>query len=202
MGETRPCFLLVICLALLIPTATACQAPPPHEFAGAELNAPQPAPNFELTSAAGPVQLNNFAGNYVFLYFGYTFCPDVCPITLQTLKNAKSTLPPDRAERVQVLMVTVDPERDTADRLAEYMAYFDDSFIGLTGSQNDIDAAGEPFGIFYEKMDGSPATGYLINHSSRFYLIDPTGTARIAYPHDTTAEQLTTDLNHLMDNES
>ncbi|MCB0034635.1 MAG: SCO family protein [Anaerolineales bacterium] len=184
---------------LLLLFLLSCQTAPPHEFAGTRLSAPHPAPDFELASAAGPVHLSDYEGDYVFVYFGYTFCPDVCPITLQTLKNVKDGLSAEEAERMQVIMVTVDPERDTPERLAEYMDYFDSAFVGLSGEVDAIDAAAEPFGVFYEKQEGSAATGYLVNHTARFFLIDPSGDAIIAYPHSTTAAAVTADLNYLME---
>lgn len=188
--------ILIFLFALLL---VGCSAP--HEFGGAELSAPQPAPDIELLSASGPVHLSDFRGKYLFVYFGYTFCPDVCPLTMSTLRSVREKLP-EQADQIQVVMITVDPERDTPDVLATYLGYFDDSFIGLTGSQTDIDAMSEPFGVFYEKQEGSAATGYLINHSARFYLIDPAGNARVAYPHEADADQVVADLEYLLRSES
>lgn len=188
---------MVILVGLLL--VVGCGTP--HEFAGTLLSEPQPAPDFELISADGPVQLSDYQGQYVYLYFGYTFCPDICPTTLATLKNVRAELGED-ADKMQVLMVSVDPERDTPDQLATYMGYFDESFVGVTGEQSAIDAAGEPFGVYYERHEGSAASGYLIDHTARFYLVDPNGDARVAYPHSTTYEQVLNDLNYLIANES
>lgn len=148
-------------------------------------------------SVDGPVSLLDFAGKYVFVYFGYTFCPDICPTTLLTLKKVREQLV-DGADRVQVIMVSVDPERDTPETLDTYVHYFDDSFVGITGSKEEIDALGDPFGVYYEKGEGSAATGYLINHSARVYLIDPSGNARVAYPHGISAEEIVKDLEFLL----
>jgi protein SCO1/2 len=124
----------VLSLAFLL-LLLGCQFAAPHEFAGLELTAPQPAPNFTLESADGPVQLSDYQGKFVFLYFGYTFCPDACPTTMTTLAQLQRQLGDD-ADQVQVIMITIDPERDTAENMAEYVAFFDDSFVGLTGEKS------------------------------------------------------------------
>jgi protein SCO1/2 len=185
--------LAVFCLAGC--TATT------HEFAGATLEDPQPVPDFTLTSAEGPVSLSDFRDQYVFLYFGYTFCPDFCPTTLAKLRQVRGELGED-ADRMQVLMVSVDPERDTPEVLAEYVDAFDPAFVGLTGTTAEIDAAGEPYGLFYQRNEGSAATGYLVDHTTRTYLIGPDGRALVAYPHDATADAMLADLRWLMEQES
>ncbi len=189
----------IILLLLLALALTSCAAP--HQFAGTPLSAPHPAPAQALQSADGPVSLLGFKGQYVFVYFGYTYCPDICPVTLMTLKHVREELA-DQGDRVQVIMVSVDPERDTPESLATYVGYFDDSFIGMTGEKAEIDALGEPFGVYYEKGEGSEATGYLINHSALVYLLDPDGNARVAYPHSVTTEEILTDLQYFFRTES
>lgn len=177
---------------------SACAAP--YEFAGAELTAPQPVPDTTLESAAGPVSLTDFAGQYTYLYFGYTFCPDICPTSLATLKQVQDGLG-EQSDEMAVVMVTVDPERDTPERLAEYMAHFDGSFVGLSGTDEQITEVGAPFGLYYARNAGSEATGYLVDHTSRIYLIDRAGNARVAYAHGTTAEAMQRDLEHLLESE-
>lgn len=189
--------LFVLCMLPIL--LLGCSAP--HEFAGTELSAPHPVPDIELMSADGPVQLSDFRGKYVVLYFGYTFCPDACPLTLSMLTGVRKQLA-GQADQLQVVMVSVDPERDTPEVLDTYVHYFDDSFVGITGSKADIDALGEPFGIYYEKGEGSEATGYLMIHSTRFYLIDPDGNAIVSYPHETTDDQVVTDLQYLFEHGS
>jgi len=147
------------------------------------------------------VRLSDFQGKYLFVYFGYTFCPDVCPLTLSTLQSVRKRMP-EEASQIQVVMISVDPERDTPEVLAKYMSYFDDTFVGITGSPEEIASIGEPFGLFYEKGEGSAATGYLISHSARAYLIDPEGNARVAYPHGATDDQIIADLKYLFETES
>lgn len=172
-----------------------------HELAGAVMDPPQPVPDFTLyTEGNTPVSLSDFRGQYVYIYFGYTFCPDFCPTTMSALTRARRELG-DEADRMQVVMITVDPERDTPDVVANYVRFFDPSYVGLSGTTAEIDAAGEPFGIFYQKHPGSAASGYLVDHSTRTYLIDPEGNYRVAYPYETTPEQFAADLRWLMENE-
>ena len=186
----------VLSLAFLL-LLLGCQFAAPHEFAGLELTAPQPAPNFTLESADGPVQLSDYQGKFVFLYFGYTFCPDACPTTMTTLAQLQRQLGDD-ADQVQVIMITIDPERDTAENMAEYVAFFDDSFVGLTGEKAEIDAAGAPFGVYYEKEEGSAATGYLMSHTTRVYLLDREQNARVAYALDAGVDAIAADIHFLL----
>lgn len=187
-----------VCLFLLLLLLVSCQ--PPHEFAGAQLSAPHPAPDTLLESANGAVRLQDFQGKYTFVYFGYTFCPDVCPTTLSVLKRVQANFG-EAADKIAVVMITVDPERDTPERLAEYMAYFDDSFIGLSGSKGAIDEIGEPFGLYYHKHEGSENSGYLVDHTARVYLLDQASNAIIAYPYEVTADLIINDLNYLIENQ-
>ena len=189
--------LLVALLFLFVLTSCGLAPPPePHEFAGAMVNNPQPAPDFTLESVNGPVRLSDFEGQYVYIYFGYTFCPDVCPATMNELAKLHEMLG-EEADQIQVVMVTVDPARDTAVVLADYMAFFDESFIGLTGTDAEIAAVAQTYGVFYEAHEGTAESGYLVDHSTRTYLINPTRTPILAYPFDVTAESMARDLAHL-----
>lgn len=173
-----------------------------RELAGATLDPPIAVPDFTLMADGDqPVSLSDYRGDYVYLYFGYTFCPDACPITLSKLAQLRQQLGDD-ADRVQVIMVTVDPERDTPAALAEYVTRFDPSFIGLAGAPEAIDAAGQPFGLYYQRNEGTTSGGYLVDHTTRTYLIDPQGNALVAYPHDAPVESLLGDLRWLIDRES
>ncbi|MCO5192026.1 MAG: SCO family protein [Anaerolineae bacterium] len=189
--------LLLLCLSWIV-ILTACNSEPSsdHTFAGATYTEPIEIPNFTLTGADGPVSLDDFAGQYVFAYFGYTFCPDVCPATLAELARVREQLG-DEADKVQVLMVTVDPERDTPQKTQEYASHFDPSFIGLSGTKAEIDTAAQPFGIYYEKHEGSAESGYLVDHTARAFLIDTEGRARVAYPFEARAEAIVADLQYL-----
>lgn len=189
----RSLFTILILSFLLAGCGQTAVSESERDFAGALVNSPRPVPDFTLTSADGPVSLSDFAGKYVFLYFGYTYCPDICPGTLANLAAVRKALGDD-ADKVQVIMVTVDPPRDTPEVLGEYVAHFDPSFIGLSGSKEEIDAAGAPLHIYYEKHEGTETTGYLIDHTARAYLLDPAGNARVAYPHDAPRDGIVADL--------
>ncbi len=178
---------------------TGCQTQ--HDFSGTELSAPHPAPDITLNSVDGPVNLHDFKGKYTFVYFGYVFCPDVCPSTMSMLTRVKKGLGED-ANQIEVIMVTLDPERDTPEKLAEYMNYFDSSFIGLSGDMETIDQLREPFGIYYQRQEGSVATGYLIDHSARFYLLDRDTNAIVAYPHGTLSDVVIKDITYLIKQDS
>lgn len=187
---------------LLIMLALAGCGGGTHEFAGATLDPPLAVPDFTLTADGDqPVNLTDFRGQYVYLYFGYTFCPDACPITLSKLAQLRQQLGED-ADRVQVIMVTVDPERDTPAALADYVTRFDPTYIGLAGTKEAIDAAGQPFGLYYQRNEGTTTGGYLVDHTTRTYLIDPDGNALVAYPHDAPVESMLADLRWLLGRES
>lgn len=170
----------------------------PYSFHGMILQSPTQATNFTLTSQNGqPVSLRDFQGKLVLLYFGYTTCPDVCPTTLADLHLARAALG-KQGDEVQVLMVTVDPERDTQPIMADYMSHFDTSFIGLTGTPEQIAEVATYYGIYYEKQEGNSALGYLMNHTATVMAIDKDGYLRVVFPFGTPAEDITADLDYLL----
>ena len=152
-----------------------------------------PAADFTLDSTLGrPVALSEFRGRPVLLYFGYTTCPDVCPTTLGDLRAAVQALGSD-ADKVQVLFVSVDPERDTVDRLRTYLGAFDPAFVGLTGPLAEVEAIASRFGVFFQKSSVQSAAGYLVDHTSAVLLIDADGALRLMFPYGTTGEQIAGD---------
>ena len=195
-----PALLAVPCLALLLAGPAAGQSMHSLELLRGEevgIN-----PRYLLQDPNGrAVTQEEFRGRFQLIAFGYTYCPDFCPTTLAKLRQIRSELGDD-AGRMQVIMISVDPERDTPDLLARYTAAFDASFVGLTGAPDEIDAVGDTYGLFYQKHEGSAATGYLVDHSTRTYLIGPDGRALVAYPHDATADAILADLRWLLDQES
>lgn len=185
-------------LVLMVVAGVALRWLRPPQMHGIVLQSPDRAADFTLTASTGePMSLSDLRGRYVLIYFGYTFCPDVCPTTMNDLRTAIRTLGP-KAEDVQVVMVSVDPERDTVDQLAKYMAAFDPNFIGLTGDKAVIDQAATQFGVFYEAHEGSAATGYLVDHTSVVTLIDPEGYMREIFAYGTSGEDIAADLTYWM----
>lgn len=170
----------------------------PTEWHGMVIQSYQPVTNFTLTGSDGePVSLIDFRGKVVMLYFGYTFCPDVCPATMIELSDAMEILG-DKSEDVQVVMVTLDPERDTPEVMQRYVTHFNDTFIGLTGTPEELIAVTAPMGIFYERHEGSSAAGYLIDHTATVAVLDKEGKLRLVYPFGVTGADMAADLKYLV----
>lgn len=170
----------------------------PYRYHGMAFEASQPAKDFTLVGPGGrAVSLSDYRGKLVVLYFGYTFCPDVCPTSLAELGQAMKKLGPKAAD-VQVIMITVDPERDTPEHLAEYMANFNPTFIGLTGDPDEIAAAATPFGIYYERHEGTAATGYLVDHTATISVLDREGRLKLIWPFGIESDEIAEDLKHLL----
>ncbi len=187
-------FILLI-VALLAIGLAGCR---PYTYHGTVMQSPGDAPDFNLMSSLGKkVSLEDYRGKLVLLYFGYTFCPDVCPATLAELGGAMDILGDD-ADNVQVIMISVDPQRDTPEKLGEYVAHFNPNFIGVTGTEEEIAALATLYGVFYEKHEGTEATGYLIDHTATVMVIDEDGALKLIWPFGTTAADIAEDLKHMM----
>ena len=167
-------------------------------FHGTVIQSPDVVADFTLTASTGEqISLSDLRGQVVLMYFGYTFCPDACPTTLNELKKVPPALG-DRADEVQVVMVTVDPQRDTPEVLREYLSYFDPSFLGLTGTEVVVLAAATPLGIYFSAHEGSAATGYLVDHTTSVLAIDKDGYLRLLYSFETPGEDIAADMRHLV----
>ena len=199
MSQTKRALLAVlIAVGALAAIVAAVILLRPYHYHGFTLDANQPAADFALTAHTGQrVHLSDYRGKLVVLYFGYTFCPDACPTAMSTLARAMKRLG-DKADQVQVLMVTVDPERDTAELLGNYVTHFNPRFIGLVGTPDEIAAAATPFGIYYQKHEGTPASGYLVDHTTTITVLDADGRVRLIWPLETAAEDVADDLAHLL----
>jgi protein SCO1/2 len=188
-------------LALLSAVALAVQAnpastPAPQMKAGV-LSPVMAAPALELDGTDGrPLDLGRYRGKVVMLAFGFSNCGEVCPITLATLAGARKKLGA-AAEDVQVVYVTVDPERDTAAQMKKYLAAFDPTFVGGVGTRAQIDAAQKRYGISSKKIV-SAGGGYTIGHSSSIYLIDRAGGLRAVMPYGHTVDDFVHDLQILL----
>lgn len=169
----------------------------PPQLYGLSLEPAEPL-DFSLTAHTGEVvSLSDFRGKLVLLYFGYTFCPDVCPATMVELKWMMEALG-RQADDVQVIMVSVDPGRDTPAQLSEYVAAFHPSFIGLTGTEAELKEVTGPMGIYVYKHEGTAATGYLIDHTATVSVLDRNGRLRHLFPFGTTGTEMASDMRYLL----
>jgi protein SCO1/2 len=146
--------------------------------------------DFTLQSAQGPVSLADFRDQVVLLYFGYTWCPDICPTSLGLTSLALESLNPEELARVQSLFVSVDPARDTLTRLEEYAAYFHPKILGLTGTPEQLAETAGRYGAAYRKVAQVSESGYVVDHSADSYLIDPRGRLVEVIPHGTPPPEL------------
>lgn len=149
---------------------------------------------FTLVDDQGQTRTDaDFRGKLMFVYFGYTYCPDVCPTTLQTMGQALDTIGEDKASKVATLFVTVDPARDTPEHLKGYAEQFNPHMIGLTGSADQIAAAAQSYRVYYRKA--TDTKDYLMDHSSIIYLMDRQGHYLTHFTGDATADQMAAALN-------
>ncbi len=170
----------------------------PHMFAGNQITSPQPAYNFTLAGPAGQdYQLSDFHGKVVLIFFGYTSCPDVCPTTMKELAGVLKDLG-DTAAQVQVLMISVDPEKDSAERLAGYLKGFDARMIGLSGSLEQIQQVASEYGVYFEKKPYGDNGGYLVDHSAYVFLIDQRGDEQVIYPFGSRARDIAVDIRYVL----
>jgi protein SCO1/2 len=169
---------------------------PPASFRGTTYGEPYPpAPEIALTRSDGSsFRLSETRGRVVLLFFGYTSCPDVCPTTLAELNQALKDLGESGAGQVQVLFVTVDPERDTPERVQDYADNFNKSFIGLGGSQTELEKVWSDYGVYREIEQGTSAAGYSVNHTARVTLIDRQGNMRVSFGFGAPVADIVHDL--------
>ena len=151
---------------------------------------PQVGGPFTLTAHTGERMTDEaFRGDYMLVVFGFTHCADVCPAELQVMTAALDALGPE-AERIQPLFITIDPERDTPARLAEYMGYFHPRLIGLTGTPEEIASVAKAYRVWYEKVDEEGSADYMMDHTSITYLMGPDGKFIQHFSFGTSAEDL------------
>ncbi|MDM8520442.1 SCO family protein [Anaerolineales bacterium HSG6] len=171
----------------------------PHIFNGLVMQSAEPAPNFTLPATTGEtVSLRSFQGQVVLLYFGYTFCPDVCPTTLADATKALNSLG-SQSESVKVIFITVDPERDNIASMTDYVSHFHPNTIGLVPvTAEDTLTVATQYGIYYKKRDVGSNSGYLMDHTATLILIDQLGDIRAIYPFGTTPEDIAEDLAYVI----
>ena len=184
-------------LLALLALVLGC-APEAPKFRSTDITGADFGRELALTGHDGkPRVLADFRGKAVVVFFGFTHCPDICPTTLADAAQAMKALGKD-AERVQVLFVTVDPERDTPELLAKYVPAFDARFLGLTGDPAAVQKAAKEFKIYYEKRAGKTPGEYSVDHSAQSFVLDPQGRLRLFVRHDRIAQDLAEDLRTLI----
>jgi protein SCO1/2 len=190
-------FVRGTCVAVLVALLAACGARGP-DFQASDITGASFGRDFELRDPTGKLRhLAEFRGKAVVVFFGYTQCPDVCPTTLAALADAMKRLGPD-ADRVQVLFITVDPERDTPQLLAQYVPAFDPRFLGLYGDADATARTAKEFRILYQKVAGSTPGNYTMDHSAGSYVYDPQGRLRLYVANGQGADVFAHDLRALL----
>ena len=189
--------ILLGTFAIILGLATGIYFFRPHTFHGTVIQSPETSYDFTLTGGNGDVSLSDFRGKLVLIYFGYTFCPDICPATLGNVNQALKEIGA-KAEDIQLIMISLDPQRDTPEKLEQYVAHFNPTFIGITGTQEQVDTVTSLYGIFYEKKEGSEATNYLIDHTATLMVIDREGYLKLVFPFGVTADEIADDLKYML----
>ena len=187
-----PALIAAAALALAGCSGAAPAAEPP--LAGADIGG-----DFALTASDGrTVRWGDFAGKYRVVYFGYAFCPDICPTDMQRVAQGLKVLKasnPAKAAKIQPLFITIDPERDTQKVVGEFAAAFSPDIIGLTGTPEQIAAAAKAFRVFYAKGEAVAGGGYLVDHSNIVYLFGPDGEPLATLPVDQGADAVAAELD-------
>ncbi|OIQ95323.1 hypothetical protein GALL_226980 [mine drainage metagenome] len=188
-------FLMVLLLSALMACKPAANE---TKFVATDITGADFSQGFSLTDHTGKLRtLSDFKGKAVALFFGYTHCPDVCPTTMLDLKQTMKLLGP-RANEVQVLFVTLDPERDTQAVLAQFVPSFDPRFIGLRGSVEDIAATTKTFKIFASKVQSEGREGYTIDHSAGIYMFDKAGKVRLYIDYGEKPADMASDIKQIL----
>ncbi|MGL1833106.1 SCO family protein [Rhodocyclaceae bacterium SMB388] len=183
---------------VILLAVAACSDPAAPTFRSTDITGADYGRSLALTDHHGePRTLADFKGKVVTLFFGFTQCPDVCPTSMMTMSEVMAALGPD-ADRLQVLFVTVDPERDTLELLASYVPAFDSRFLGLVGTPEQIAEVAKEFRIFYRKSGDTSGMNYTIDHSAGTYVFDPQGRLRLYVRHGESADTIAADVKQLL----
>ena len=155
--------------------------------------------DFTLDSSEGALSLKDLRGSVVLLFFGFTSCADVCPISLATISHAFSYMNENELKMSRSLFISLDPERDTLERLKEYTGYFHQNIIGVTGTMKELSMVTDIYGVNFEKKESpDSALGYVIYHSSKIFVIDPQGQLRKTFPHNIDVQVLVQQIRSLL----
>lgn len=199
MIKKNPYFVLLIATAVIgLTMLVEFVFRKPYSFHGTVIDPPLPVTDFSLQTANEEVfRLSEQKGKVVLLFFGYTSCPDVCPVTLATFKQVNDNLGED-AQKVRFVMITADPDRDTPDKVAEYAARFNPEFIGLSGDMTALASIWKELGVFVEKQESDSAAGYLVSHTASVYVLNQSGSLFMTFPYGTTATEIADDIRQIL----
>ena len=189
--------LASVAAALCVIALGAC-APAKPQFESVDITGADYARDFHLTDTAGrPRSLADYKGKVVMMFFGYTQCPDACPTTMAELENVMASLG-SQSDRVQVLFVTLDPERDTPQLMAQYVPGFDPRFVGLLGDPAVTAQTAKDFKVFYQRVPGATPGSYSLDHTAGTYVFDPAGRIRLFVRQGESAAAMTHDVKQLL----
>jgi len=192
----RTIFLTAL-IALALGGLAGCEQSSPS-FNSVDITGANYARDFSLTDQDGHRKtLADYRGKVVLMFFGYTQCPDVCPTTMADMAQVKAKLGA-QGDKFQVLFVTVDPERDTQQLLAQYVPSFDKSFVGLYGNADETARTAKEFKVIYQKVPGKTPSSYSIDHTAGCYVFDPQGRLRLFVKHSQSIDSIAADIKRLM----
>jgi protein SCO1/2 len=170
----------------------------PYTYRGTLIEPPLPMADFQLIDQHGAdFRLSDLKGKLVLVFFGYTYCPDICPITLAEFKQIKENLA-QQADKVRFVFITVDPQRDSPEVLAKHLQNFDPQFIGLTGPEEELARVWKQFGAYREIRQVEGSQNYLVDHTVRIYVLDAEQNLILTYSYDIGARILLEDIRHLL----
>ncbi|MBE0411434.1 MAG: SCO family protein [Anaerolineales bacterium] len=173
----------------------------PYVFNGVTLDPPVEIEDFALIDQHGQrFSLRDQTDKIVLIFFGYTHCPDICPVTLSDFRDIKSKLG-DLDDQVEFVFITVDPERDTPEQIYTYLQIFENGILGLSGERYELEKVWESFFVYQEKVDAGSEAGYLVDHTSRVYLVDKQGELRLTFHFGTTSNEMAEDIIYLLGRE-
>lgn len=168
------------------------------KFQGNDISGTHLGHDMAMVDSTGTLRtLADYKGEVLVMYFGYTHCPDVCPTAMAELAQTMKLLKDD-ARKVQVIMITVDPQRDTGAIMASYVKAFNPSFVGLTGSPDQLRKTAQSFKVYYAKAPGGTPDTYAMDHSAFFYILDQTGEARVLLDGNAQAKVIASDIRQLL----
>lgn len=154
--------------------------------------------DFTLHAGDKAITMSDFDGQVRFIFFGYTSCPDICPTSLAFISSSLKQLTDEERKQVQVFFVSVDPDRDTVEKLRDYTAYFHPEIMGITGTKKEIDKVVNQYGAAYRKVESDSSMGYLVDHSASVYVVDQKGKIVDMLPHGLPVEEITKAIRKLI----